>query len=111
MALLPKSLVRRLHKQGINVTRWAAARPVSLDDYRELQRELDAKAARVEWQSGGIRMLHEQAAVLQARLDTLAASVKADPETLKLAKRVTILEAEKVLADLADDDRTGLGRQ
>ena len=58
--LLPKAFVRRLNAQGITPLRYLGVVPVSLDDYRAQQRLLDAKIARVEWQSSGIQKLQAQ---------------------------------------------------
>ena len=59
-ALLPKALVRRLHRAGIQVSRYLTASPVSLGDYQDLERRLEAKVQRVEWQSSGIQRLQER---------------------------------------------------
>ncbi|MDP2661819.1 MAG: hypothetical protein Q8R28_13910 [Dehalococcoidia bacterium] len=69
-ALVSKALVRKLARLGIKPERYLGAVPVSLDDYRDLERRLQAKMERVEWQSGGIRMLREENARLQALLAT-----------------------------------------
>ena len=92
-ALLPKSLARKLSMLGLRPERWLRGRPVSLDDYRDLERRYEAKAAHVEWQKGGIRMLHEEIATLRALLATQPAM-----QELSLAQRITQLEAEQALA-------------
>lgn len=71
--LLPSATVRRLRRQGLNITRALASLPVTMDDYHALERRLAAKAARVEWQSSGIRILRDQVATLEARIATLPA--------------------------------------
>ena len=70
-ALLSKALLRKMRTLGIETGRYLAALPVSLDDYRALERTLTAKVARVEWQSGGIKMLQEQVTRDAARLTQL----------------------------------------
>lgn len=91
-ALLPKSMVRELARLGVRPERWLRGRPVSLGDYRGLQRRLEAKEARVEWQSSGIRMLHQEIARLKALLATQPAM-----QDTAIAARVTQLEAEQAL--------------
>lgn len=53
----------------------------------------DAKAQRVEWQSGGIRMLHDEIATLKAERDMLLSQLQGDTT----AQRLTQLEAELTL--------------
>jgi len=71
--LLPKALVRRLHAQGIDVQRWVKSVPVSLDDYRARGRLLEAKSLRIEWQSSGIRGLHQKIAELEGTISMMRA--------------------------------------
>ena len=92
MALLPKALVRRLRRQGIAVGRYLTNQPVSLDDYRAQGRLLEAKIARVEWQSSGIVGLHQEIATLRARLATLPAMQDA-----LVLQRLAEVEAEAAL--------------
>lgn len=93
-ALLPKALVRRLHRLGVSPARYVQRVPVSLDDYRNLERKLDAKTQRVEWQSGGIRQMHQEIARLRAVLATQAAM-----GDMVLAQRITQLEAAMALRE------------
>ena len=69
LALVPKALAKRLSKAGIDICRYITAVPVSLDDYRDLERRLAAKAARVEWQSSAIARLHALLAAQPAMQD------------------------------------------
>ena len=105
-ALLPASEVRRLRRQGINITRRFLAPAVTLDDYRDLGRRLEAKAARVDWQSGGIRQLRGQVATLQARIDTLPAMQERElsekigqlnSQLLVAQQRILALEADSII--------------
>lgn len=82
--LLPSATVRRLRRQGLTITRALVMPKPTLEDYRDLERRQEAKAARVKWQSGGIRMLREQIATMEARVAVLQ-------------QRVTLLEAEHVV--------------
>ena len=70
---------------------------------RWLLRDRDALKARIEWQSGGIRMLRDQLATLQARFDTLPAMQERElsaqighlnTQLLWAQQRITLLEAE-----------------
>ena len=97
-ALMPKALVRRLYAQGIDPTRYLATVPVSLDDYRALERTLDARTQRVEWQSGGIRMLRGELETLKATIATMPAMQ--DSEVLQ---RLIQVEAGQVLHEAAHD--------
>lgn len=90
--LLPKSMVRELARLGVRPERWLRGRPVSLDDYRGLQRRLEAKEKRVEWQSGGIAMLHQEIARLRALLATQPAM-----QDSAVMARVAKIEAEQAL--------------
>lgn len=101
LALLPKSLVRRLGKQGITVRRYLSVRPVSLDDYGDLKRRLEAKEARVEWQSGGIKELRDEIATLTAKLGMLQVQLETD-QVAVLQRRVALLEAEQVVRGVED---------
>ena len=47
-ALLSKALLRKLSRSGIDPARYLTTVPVSLDDYRDLERRLEAKTQRVE---------------------------------------------------------------
>ena len=92
--LLPAAEVRRLRRQGLNITRALLAPAVTLDDYRDLGRRLEAKAARVEWQSGGIRTLRDEIATWQARYATLEASLVSERVQ---AARLTALEVAQAV--------------
>ena len=76
----------------IDPERYMTVAPVSLDDHRDLQRRYEAKAARVEWQSGAIAMLHEEIRTVQAMLATMPAM-----QDTEILKRLAILEAEQAL--------------
>ena len=91
-ALLPKALVRKLHRLGVDPARYLTATPVSLDAYHALERQLDAKTQRVLWQSSGIKQLQVEAATLRALLATQPAMQ--DTEVLK---RIAQLETDQVL--------------
>ena len=96
LALLSRALIRSLRAHGISPERYISAVPVSLDSYRALQRRLEAKEQRVQWQSSGIRVLQQELAQLRARLATLPAMQ--DTETLQ---RIAQLEAGQVLHEVA----------
>lgn len=98
--LLFKAQVREMHRLGVEPSRYLRRVPVSLDDYRDLERRLQAKAARVQWQSGGIKMLHDQIATLTARLATFPAMQESE-----VKQRVTRLEAEQALRDAVEEVR------
>ena len=102
-ALLPRSEARRLKALGLDPVAYfqrRQQRPApSLDDYRALERALDAKAQRVEWQSGGIAMLRREVATLTAVNETLREALRLDAPATALASRVTLLEAERVLRE------------
>ena len=66
LALLSRALIRSLRAHGISPERYISAVPVSLDSYRALQRRLEAKEQRVQWQSSGIRVLQQELAQLRA---------------------------------------------
>lgn len=102
--LLPKSMVRELQKKGINVTRWLTARPVSLDDHRDLERELEAKKQRVEWQSSGIKGLQEEIRVLRAKVEMLPAM-----QDQVVLKRLAVLEGEVALHEAEHVLREAVG--
>lgn len=72
-ALLPKALARKLHRLGISPAHYLTTAPVSLDDYRALERRLEAKVQRVEWQSSGIAKLQEQNTIQDQRITQLEA--------------------------------------
>ena len=67
-ALMPQAMVRKLRRLGVNPTRYLTAAPVSLDGYRDLERRLEAKIARVEWQSSGIQKLQGEVAAHSERI-------------------------------------------
>ena len=90
--LLSKAQARQMARLGVSPIRQLTGRPVSLDDYRALKREFKAKAARVEWQSGGIAMLRGEL----ARAKALLAMLPAMQET-ELMRRVAQVEAELAL--------------
>lgn len=83
---------------GVNPERYVTTAPVSLDDYRALERLLAAKVQRVEWQSGGIRLLHGEIATLKALLATQPAM-----QEKALEERVLRLETDQVLREALDD--------
>lgn len=70
-ALLSKALRRRLGRSGISPERYLTSLPVSLEDYRALERTLTAKVARVEWQSSGIAKLQQEMAIEKQRTTQL----------------------------------------
>ena len=72
-ALLPKAMVRRLQRLGVDPGRYLTMAPVSLGDYHALERAYAARTARVEWQSGGIRGLQAEITTLKALVATLPA--------------------------------------
>ena len=111
-ALLPRAEARRLQALGVDPVAFyqieAEERPLpSLGDYRTLLRAYEAKAQRVEWQSGGIAMLRREITGLQALCATLRAALSPDDAATALASRVTLLEAEATLRRVADDWRMG----
>lgn len=91
-ALMPRALVRKLHRLGVNPARYLRVGSVSLDDYRDLKKGYDAKVARVEWQSSGMRMLHERIATLEARLATQPAM-----EDTEIMRRLAAVEVDQAL--------------
>ena len=105
-ALLASSDVRRLRRQGINIVKRFLAPAVTLDDYRDLGRRLDAKAARVEWQSGGIKALRDELATWQARYATLEASLVSERVQ---AARLTALEVAQAVHDAEASLQVSLG--
>ena len=96
-ALLPKALVKRMRLLGVDPHKYLTAAPVSLDDYKALERRLEAKVMRVEWQSGGIRMLHDEIATLKAQIETMGAM-----QDLELKQRVAQLEADLALHEAVE---------
>ena len=101
-ALLPRAEARRLKALGVDPGAYQRrlGRPgPSLEDYRALERAMDAKAARVQWQSGGIAMLRREVAVLAAVNETLREALRLDAPATALAARITLLEAERVLRE------------
>lgn len=94
-ALLSKAEVRRLHRLGVSPARYLTGRRVTLDEYRDLQRQLDAKVQRIQWQSSGIRTLHEEIATLKATIET----IKAIDPNAEVLQRVVQLEAERALQE------------
>ena len=94
--LLSRSEVRRLHKLGVSPAGFLRGARVSLDEYRDLQRQLEAKVLRVQWQSGGIKMLQEENATLRATIETIKAT---DAGELAL-QRVVQLEATRALEEV-----------
>lgn len=95
--VLPKSLVRLMRAQGIDPTKHVAQ--VSMEEYRDLKRTLDAKTARVEWQSGGIARLQTELANLQY--------LKGQNFTQELVMKHE-MEIARLEAMLAEDSRDGL---
>lgn len=87
--LLRPSEVRRLRSQGLTITKALLRPSVTLDDYRGLERRLEAKAWRVEQQRSDNGKLRDQVLTLQARLATLPAM-----EDTETKKRLTLVEAE-----------------
>ncbi|MAH48032.1 hypothetical protein CMI37_19575 [Candidatus Pacearchaeota archaeon] len=107
--VLPKSEVRRLQAMGIDPEKHNVSPGVNLDDYRDLKRQLGAKTARVEWQSSGIRKLHEEITSLAAWMETYKAFAE-DRDMDALRKRVTLLEADYALRKAIEEgaSRDGL---
>ena len=64
----------------------------------DMRRALEAKTARVEWQSGGILMLHDKIATLEARLATQPAMQDTADK-----QRITHLEADLARLELMVD--------
>ena len=91
---MPKALVRKMHRLGVSPAKWLTVSPKFLDDYHDLERRLEAKTARVEWQSSGIRMLHDEIATLEARLAMLPAM-----QDTEVKQRITQLEADLALRE------------
>ena len=91
-ALLSRALVKRMHRLGVNPERYLTAAPVSLGDYRDLERRLAAKVRRVEWQSSGIKGLQDELATLKALLATQPAM-----QDTEILKRIAQVEAEQAL--------------
>ena len=100
-ALLPRGLARRLRGMGLDPARHILLPSITQADYRDLERRLNAKTQRVEWQSGGIQMLHGEIARLKALLATQPAMQDAALERRveAVAAKVLIHEAEHVVAD------------
>ena len=92
--LMPKAFVRRLAAQGTTPMRYLGAIPVSLDDYRAQGRLLEAKNARVEWQSSGIRMLHQKTAALEGTI-----SMMRTMDNSQEKQRIMLLEANQTLRE------------
>ena len=97
--ILPKSLVRLLQAKGIDPTKYVSE--VSLSDYRDLKRQLEAKIARVEWQSGGIRGLQEEIRTLEAFVQTQASFLH-DEQVIAVTQRVAQLEADFALHEAVE---------
>lgn len=98
--LLSKAEVRRLRRLGVSPGRYLTGQRVTLDEYRDLQRQLDAKVQRIQWQSSGIRLLHDEIATLLATIEVMKSVTQSDTNAL----RITALEAEMAVlqADAID---------
>ena len=99
--MLPKALIRKLRATGIDPSRYLTVLPVSLADYRDLERRLEMKIQRVEWQSSGI-------ATLRAEVETLKANdLERQAQIDLLLKRQTLLEADMALRDATAHSNAG----
>lgn len=94
--ILPKRVVKALKAVGVDPGRYKLSPDVTLAAYRDLERTLAAKVARVEWQSGGIKVLHDDVATLKATLETLTAHLQTSE-----SQRITQLEANQALHEAA----------
>ena len=90
--LMPKAVVRRLRRLGISPSRYLTTAPVGLEEHWAVKRELAARSQRVEWQSGGIRMLRAEIATLKALLATLPAM-----QDTEIKQRLIALETQQAL--------------
>lgn len=96
--ILPKRVVRYLRTAGINPARLGIAQAVSMSKYRDLDGTLDAKIQRIEWQSGGIKMLHDEIATLKAKMETIVAQdLFLEERVVALSYAVAELQAESLV--------------
>lgn len=91
--MLSKRVARSLRAAGIDPMRLGLV-AVSVSDYRALERTLAAKVARIEWQSGGIKMLHEEIATLKATMETMRSQLQSGE-----SQRIMQLEAQQALQE------------
>ena len=99
---ISKRDVRALQAAGLDVEEVVGepeSKKVSGRVVNAIIRTLEAKRSRVEWQSGGIKMLHNDIATLTAERDMLLAQLQGDTT----AQRLTQLEADAALRDAQEN--------
>ena len=114
---ISKRDVRALKAAGVAVEDVVGEPPsekVSGRVVNAIVRRLEAKRARVEWQSGGIKMLHNEIATLKAERDTLRSVLSDDKVTYlekvygeriaALSYEVAQLQAESIMGEITKEE-------